>query len=387
MGEAIDETKMPRKPTAIVQYKLRIRETLRRRIVEEAKKHGISANQEMVSRLEQSFEQEAVRKLDLIVAELDSLLKHATFVATAPKGHPAPEQGVDVSKFKESFVARQRVSNERLEFTAANQAAMPSMSPPELAMVDAKRVTPDILDLLADGDLNNLENRKFVRAFVDTLPASERGALAWKTGGLSAEGLNRVRNAILAKAYGDPDIIARVTESTDDDVKSVSNGLVQAAPAWAQLQADIDAGRVPEEFDLTPELMEAVKRTADMRAKGMKLEEYFAQQDAFDQVTDEVDVIIRAFYDPRTKRARSAAHIVDFLCFYAREAARLSTEAEPGAGRPKITPHDVLVALRQRRTRLEADLGRGMPKVTPHDVPAVERSQREKKKNRKRANQ
>jgi hypothetical protein len=61
---------MPRKPSAIVQYKLRIRETLRRRIEQEAKKHGVSANQEMVSRLERSFEFERVRDLDDVAASM-----------------------------------------------------------------------------------------------------------------------------------------------------------------------------------------------------------------------------------------------------------------------------------------------------------------------------
>jgi hypothetical protein len=63
---------MPRKPTDIVQYKLRIRETLRRRIAQEAKKRGISANQEMVRRLELSFHREQEKNLaDHIVLELE----------------------------------------------------------------------------------------------------------------------------------------------------------------------------------------------------------------------------------------------------------------------------------------------------------------------------
>jgi hypothetical protein len=69
---------MPRKPSAIVQYKLRIRETLRRRIERVAKEHGISANQEMASRLERSFEQESVRKIDLIATQMEKLIQHTT---------------------------------------------------------------------------------------------------------------------------------------------------------------------------------------------------------------------------------------------------------------------------------------------------------------------
>jgi len=64
---------MPRKPTDIVQYKLRIRESLRRRIEHAAKKRGLSANQEMAIRLEHSFELETVRKLEFLVEDLAKL--------------------------------------------------------------------------------------------------------------------------------------------------------------------------------------------------------------------------------------------------------------------------------------------------------------------------
>jgi hypothetical protein len=74
MGRDQDETKMPRKPSAIVQYKLRIRETLRRRIEQAAKQHGVSANQEMVSRLERSFELEEIRELGHVAGDMTTLL-------------------------------------------------------------------------------------------------------------------------------------------------------------------------------------------------------------------------------------------------------------------------------------------------------------------------
>ncbi|HXB76727.1 MAG TPA: Arc family DNA-binding protein [Bradyrhizobium sp.] len=46
---------MPRKSTEFVQFKLRIREGLRREIEKAAKKKGISANAEAVERLEKSL--------------------------------------------------------------------------------------------------------------------------------------------------------------------------------------------------------------------------------------------------------------------------------------------------------------------------------------------
>ena len=47
---------MPRKPTDIVEPKLRMRESLRARLAVEAERHRVSLNSEMVTRLEASLE-------------------------------------------------------------------------------------------------------------------------------------------------------------------------------------------------------------------------------------------------------------------------------------------------------------------------------------------
>jgi hypothetical protein len=51
---------MARKSPKAIQYKIRVRADLRRRIEKAAAKNGVSANYEMVRRLERSFDQEAV---------------------------------------------------------------------------------------------------------------------------------------------------------------------------------------------------------------------------------------------------------------------------------------------------------------------------------------
>ena len=57
---------MAQRTAKVIQYKIRVREDLRRRIEQEAKKRGVSANYEMVSRLERSFSEEAVQSLGAV---------------------------------------------------------------------------------------------------------------------------------------------------------------------------------------------------------------------------------------------------------------------------------------------------------------------------------
>lgn len=59
-----------RKETSFLTYKLRIRETLRRKIAAAAEKNKVSANYEMVSRLEHSFEQPEIFTISDVAEDL-----------------------------------------------------------------------------------------------------------------------------------------------------------------------------------------------------------------------------------------------------------------------------------------------------------------------------
>lgn len=256
-------------------------------------------------------------------------------------------QGVDVSRFREPVIVRQRITDltpeQRARFAVeANQAATLQMSAAERAIADARMMSADMFDLLRDpSNLMAAANRDFVRAFVRGLPQTEQGSLVDAGGILSQEGASRVRNAVLASAYGDSPVLTRVSESTDDNAKSLSNGLVMAAPEWARLKADIGSGRVPAEFDLTPQLMEAVTRTIDLRSRGMNLKAYMAQMDAFDRLTDNVDRFMRMFYDPKGSRAASAERISDAVRFYAQEARKVSADMGLDLGLARVTPDEI----------------------------------------------
>jgi N12 class adenine-specific DNA methylase len=256
-------------------------------------------------------------------------------------------QGVDLSKYKEPVLVRQRVTEldaagRRGFAIAANQAATLSMSAPERALADADHLSSNVLGLIRNGaNLGAAENRPFVRAFIAALPASERSALANKAGALSQEGLTRVKNAVLAKAYGDADVISRITEATDDETRSVSNGLVMSAPIWAKFRGEVEDGRVRREFDLTPDLMEAVKRVTDIRSRGENLAGFLAQHDGFDQLKSEVETWMRMMYDPHGKRVASAADIAKAISFYAEEAGKVTTDPRLGLDIPEIEPDEI----------------------------------------------
>lgn len=257
-------------------------------------------------------------------------------------------QGVNVSGFREPVLIRERTTpmtaEQRQAFAiGANQGATLAMSAPERALADAKLISPGSLSLIKNpADLAAIDNRDFVRQFAARLPQTEQGAFVNGQGHLSAEGATRVRNAVLAKAYGDSAVLTRIAESTSDDVKSISNALTTAAPEWAALREGVAAGSVPADMDITADLLDAVARTAHIRGRGAGLAETMAQADAFDRQSPISQQIMRLFYDADGKRAASSTPINQALRYYAQEAAKV--EASPGLmlGLPEVKAADIL---------------------------------------------
>jgi hypothetical protein len=96
----------------------------------------------------------------------------------------------------------------RAEFARqANASTVAQMSPSETAKSDAARM--DVMDDLRpdeNGDFST--SRDFIRRFMATLPSTEQGGMMDSTGQLSQSGYARIRNAVLAKAYGDSPVLA-----------------------------------------------------------------------------------------------------------------------------------------------------------------------------------
>jgi hypothetical protein len=257
-------------------------------------------------------------------------------------------QGVDVSKYREPILVRERATpmshEERRAFTvAANQSSTLSMSGAEKALADSRALTPEALGLIRDAaDIGAVANRDFVRQFMQSVPASERAALMTASGDLSAEGLTRVRNAVLAKAYGNSSILARAAESTKDEIKSISSGLQAAAPEWARLRAMVAQGAVPNELDGTVHLLDAVERTARIRGRGTSLAEGLAQNDAFAAQSPESEAFMRLFYSADGKSAAPASTIGNALRDVAQQAAKVDAAPGLGLGLEPVTMRDIL---------------------------------------------
>lgn len=76
-------------------------------------------------------------------------------------------------------------------------------------MADAANINVGALSLYRGGDIDSVANRDFVRAALPSIASpAEMGGLVRDDGSLTQDAIRRLNAALLARAYGDADLIA-----------------------------------------------------------------------------------------------------------------------------------------------------------------------------------
>lgn len=188
------------------------------------------------------------------------------------------------------------------------------MGASEQAKADAKKIKPRDLERYVDneqGDLTTAANQDFVAGILYRIVSkNERNAYTDEHGNVNADGIQRVKRALFSLAYDDDGLIDKMAESTDDNIRNVSRGLMNAAPAFARVNLAVADGQAyPYNADKT--VSEAVKRLDALRSEGKPVKDYLNEQSMFSeyQDTDEVRDVLRFFDDNK----RSGKKIGIFL--------------------------------------------------------------------------
>lgn len=155
-----------------------------------------------------------------------------------------------------------------------------AMSATEQAMSDAAALPDSALDLYRGGDIDAAGNRDFVRAFIQAVVTeNEQGKMIAPDGSMSQDAVRRVQAALLAKAYGDPALVAKLIESADNNIKSIGGALLDVSASWAKMRSAARAGTIAPEMDQTDALIEAVRLVDRARTERRNVIEYVKQPD------------------------------------------------------------------------------------------------------------
>lgn len=188
------------------------------------------------------------------------------------------------------------------------------MGASEQVKADAKKIRPRDLERYVDneqGDLTTAANRDFVAGVLYRIVGkNERNAYTDEHGNVNADGIQRVKRALFSLAYNDNGLIDKMAESTDDNIRNVSRGLMSAAPAFARVNLAVKDGQAYE-YDAAKTISDAVKHLDALRREGKPVKDYLNEQSMFSeyQDTDEVRKVLR-FLD---ENKRSGKKIGIFL--------------------------------------------------------------------------
>jgi hypothetical protein len=252
-------------------------------------------------------------------------------------------QGFDTRGMKQPVLVARRTSEmtpaEREYFAnSANSSAGLKMSAAEQASSDAKLVNENALKLVADAPIRSPENRDFVRAFADKLPATERGGILDKDGNLSQSGVRRIEAALAAKAFDDTAFVGRAFDSADSNIRNLAGALVDSAGPWARMRSAARSGAIDGSHDITHELMDVVHKVMRARDEGVPIADILKQTDMFgSDVKPLVESLL--FRDPEKGLLASRQRIASGLKTYAAESEK--NLAGPRLFGDEVKPRDV----------------------------------------------
>lgn len=216
------------------------------------------------------------------------------------------------------------------------------MSPVERARSDADAVTPEMLDRYAGGDLNSGSNSGFISDFTKKLTAGEMGNIIGSDRRLTTAGIERIENAVVAKAYDHPKLLEKLMESAHNEIRAITSSLANVAPAWAKMRAATKSGALETRYDITADLADAAMRVAEARKRGTKPVDLLTQADAFDQMSPTTEALIRAFYNSQMTRPASVKAVTEFLSDYIGEASAAAKTEGLFGEEPGKAPIDIL---------------------------------------------
>jgi len=260
------------------------------------------------------------------------------------------EYGLDESALQgvnRPVLVRERLSEvDRAAFAAeANNAGLLRMSGFETAAQDAANLSDEAVSSIVVGEndtiasaLRRTENRDLVRSWVGTLPANEQAGVIDAEGNLSAQGYERLTNALLMRTYGEgagSRLVRAFVESADPTVRNIQAALMASLPDVARSEAMIRAGTRDAGLSIAEDVAAAVEMLARLRRDGVRVSEYLAQSAMFDRELTPFQEQILGFMDRNVRRQGA---IRETLQEYARRVENAADPNQVGMFGEEIAP-------------------------------------------------
>lgn len=209
------------------------------------------------------------------------------------------------------FVSPVDVKKMAIESNATGGLAM---SAKEQARADSEML-PDVSMLESDdkGGVNLSRNAPIFRKFISAMPVESQASMLDKDGLLSKEGLQRLQNAILYKAYGDSKAFDDMVENTSPTLQNVINSMARTAPKIAQIKESIASG-TRYDSDISNDISSSLGMLQQLRKNQMSVSDYLAQIGLFDDNLSPVAKELVRYLDENINKPKAISDL--FSTYY-----------------------------------------------------------------------
>lgn len=216
----------------------------------------------------------------------------------------------EISRFKQPVLVRERQTEvDRAQFARdSNISDLQEMSASEKAFSDAQFLTDHTMALFSPSDDGNLlakSNMPFVHAFLREIGDTASAGLLTDDGRPTKQLIDRLQNAIFAKAYKDDRLVKLVSEEPDPDMRNILTALNVAASDFAQMSVVSGdnhkdtvselVGGIEEASELDKQaiaaLQDAINLVREAKDNGQAIEEVIAQRGLFAESSKEAEAL------------------------------------------------------------------------------------------------
>lgn len=248
-----------------------------------------------------------------------------------------------IEAIEQPILVRNRLTDltveQRQAFTVdSNRSAGIEQGPAELAKSDANLLSDDDMQLLVmpeSGDVLSGDNQAFLHQFAKRLGDNESAKYRQQDGSWNSQFASRVNNAIFAKGYDDPDLLASVSESTTQESRNLMAALGKVAGKVAEVKGlNSDSGKA-----LGQTISQAAKLMVQARRQNTSVESLTSQIDLTTQPAAEVEQLAKLL-DSNVRSSKKMAAILDSMTSQLREAAIFGDQADIFSG--DVTPQPTI---------------------------------------------
>lgn len=226
-----------------------------------------------------------------------------------------PEQ---IQQFEEPVLVRQVADDADITAIINSTEGGARLGAAEQAKTDADKIKLSTLELFVDngsGEIMNPANRDFRRAAArDIASDTDLNAMYGKGGDLTPYGADRVRNALFAKAYNDDTLLAKMSESTDNNSKNVMKAMIAATPSVARVNEGIRRGHLYPDYDISSVIAGTANTIMSLRDAGKPLHFYLQETTLFDGSISAAERSMLEFMDRNKFKMNAIADMYKGCC-------------------------------------------------------------------------